>query len=58
MAGKPSLLRVSLDEIGDKALTACILARAAKVRFPRPKHGGEVGVEYPLHFEPPTPDDD
>lgn len=45
-------LKVVNDELGDKAMSRCVLTRIREVRFPRPKYGGEVDVTYPLVFEP------
>jgi len=48
--GRVSQLRTSKDEPGDLPLTSCILKRAQRIRFPKPKFGGEVDLVYPVSF--------
>jgi len=50
--GKLKSLDILHDEIGDPTFQGCILGHATKLRFPRPKFGGEVDITYPLHFSP------
>ena len=40
------------DELGHGALAQCVVQRAQRLRFPRPKLGGEVDVTFPIHFSP------
>ena len=52
--GGVTKVRLTEDQPADLTLSNCVLKRAKELRFPRPEHGGEVDLEYPLNFEPPA----
>lgn len=51
--GTISDARLTNDTIRDAPLQACILTKMARWRFPQPKDGGVVEVDYPLILKTP-----
>ncbi len=49
--GKVSQSKVRRTTMGDKAVESCIAAQIRKIRFPKPKGGGIVIVNYPFVFK-------
>ena len=49
--GRVSVARTKSSSMGHKGVEACISDRFMKIRFPQPKGGGIVTVNYPLLFK-------
>lgn len=49
--GRVSQARMKSSTMGDAVVEECVADRFAKIRFPHPKGGGTVAINYPLLFK-------
>ncbi|MCP4499456.1 MAG: FHA domain-containing protein [Deltaproteobacteria bacterium] len=50
-AGTVTMAKISQNTMGNKSVGACVVKNIKRMRFPRPKGGGSVFVNYPFVFD-------